>query len=113
MLTNISQLWAHTKQESHSEAILQEASKLHNRLGVFLGHFNGIATNLEKTVNSYNKAVGSFDRNVMKTARDIEDMAKFADKLVPLNPVEVQIRLSTTDVSADFNDFDDSDEQTA
>ena len=48
--------------------------ELYNRLNTFTGHIDKIGTSLKASVNHYNKAVGSLERNVLPGARKFQEL---------------------------------------
>jgi len=63
------------------EALTQNAQEisilgreLYNRLNTFTGHIDKIGTSLKSSVNHYNKAVGSLERNVIPGARKFQEL---------------------------------------
>lgn len=69
------------------EAIAAEAKKiselgreLYERVCVFAGHFEDIRKGLDRATGSYNKAVSSFERRVLVSARRFKDLHVATDK---------------------------------
>lgn len=65
------------QQQTFAENAIQVkdlASQIYDRLRVFATHFQGVGTNLDRSIDAYNKAVGSLERNVLVSARKLKDM---------------------------------------
>lgn len=65
------------QQEAIAENALQihrEAKELYDRLSTFAGHLESVGKALERSVESYNRAVGSLEGRVLPTARKFEAM---------------------------------------
>ena len=67
------------------------AEDLYGRLGTFVTHMNRVGRQLASSVENYNKAVGSLERNVLPGARKFTELGvsgkKEIDKLDPLEPI--------------------------
>lgn len=83
------------------EAIAKEAQQisglggqLYKRLGDLAGHVFEVGRSLERTVQSYNKAIGSLEGRVLVSARKFREYESvFArDEIVQLAPVETEPR---------------------
>jgi len=81
------------------EAIAAEAKKiselgkeLYERVCVFAGHFEDIRKGLDRATGSYNKAVSSFERRVLVSARRFKDLHVATDKELP-DAEEAKIQL--------------------
>ncbi|WP_018085198.1 DNA recombination protein RmuC [Desulfurispora thermophila] len=59
--------------EKAARAISDLGKELHERIGVLAGHFHDLRKHLEKSVESYNKAVGSLESRVLVSARRFKE----------------------------------------
>jgi DNA recombination protein RmuC len=66
--------------------------ELHERLGVFTGHFAGVGKSLDAAVSNYNKAVGSLESRVLVSARKFPELGVGGDELPDVVPVTTQSR---------------------
>ncbi|WP_309399757.1 DNA recombination protein RmuC [Cerasicoccus maritimus] len=81
------------------EAIAAEAKKiselgkdLYDRIVVLAKHFDGIRKGLDSATGSYNKAVSSFERRVLVSARRFKDLQVSSDKELPeLEDAKIQL----------------------
>ena len=62
--------------------------ELYERLGVFAGHFAKVGKSLDGAIDTYNKAVGSFETRVLVTARKFPELGAGGDELPDVPPVE-------------------------
>jgi len=92
LLNNISLLWQQEKQAKNSAEIIRQASELHGRLNVFIRHFGALGTLLNKTVESFNKSVGSFDDRVMPAARKVAALGDFDGELESIPSIDTSAR---------------------
>ncbi|MDQ2872246.1 MAG: DNA recombination protein RmuC [Candidatus Eremiobacteraeota bacterium] len=75
--------WQHRAQEENAKAIAEAARVLYDRVRSFAAHFVTIGSNLQKTVASYNNAVGSMESRVLPQGRKIKEMASLPDSDLP------------------------------
>jgi DNA recombination protein RmuC len=87
--------WRQEQLAANAERIRDVGEELYQRLAVFAEHLARIGKGLDGAVDSYNKAVGSFEAKVMPGARRFTELGVSATKTLeePL-PVEVGIRNS-------------------
>lgn len=92
------------------------ARALYNRLTVFVGHLNRVGRQLASSVDHYNRAVGSLERNVLPGARKFVELGMRPKKeLEQLEPLEslprsmLEITAENEDVGDDLIDADDDD----
>jgi len=94
LLNNISLLWQQEKQAKNSAEIIRQASELHGRLTVFIRHFGALGSAVNKTVEAFNKSLGSFDDRVMPAARKVSALGNFDGELESISSIDVSARES-------------------
>jgi DNA recombination protein RmuC len=66
--------WRQEALTENAEQIRAVGEELYERLGVFADHLGSLGNHLGRSVESYNKAVGSFDSRVLPGARKFREM---------------------------------------
>ncbi len=86
----------------NAKAVQSLGRELYQRLCVFGDHMSGVGKGLSTAVTSYNRAVGSLEARVMKTAqRFVELGVSPGDRELPvLAPVEATTRPLSTEGDA-------------
>jgi DNA recombination protein RmuC len=79
MLTNVSASWRQQQVAENAERIVEEVLDLHKRMGVFVDHLSKVGQHLASTTSAFNRAVGSFERRLLPSARRVEQLAAVAD----------------------------------
>ena len=81
--------WRQTALAQNAETIRSLAEDLYKRLGVFAGHLNKLGRNLGSSVDAFNSAVGSLERQVLPGARKFTELGVRPDReLEVLEPIE-------------------------
>lgn len=75
LLKAVSFGWAQATLEEDAREILHLGAELHDRLATLTEHLSGVGLNLRRSVNAFNKAVGSMEARVLPSARKIKDLA--------------------------------------
>ncbi len=65
--------WRQEQVAENAKEISALGSEIHDRLRVFLEHFSKIGANLDRAVESYNKAAATLESRILVTARRIKD----------------------------------------
>ncbi len=91
--------WRQTALAENAEVIRNLAEDLYKRLGVFAGHLNRLSRNLSGSVDAFNSAVGSLERQVLPGARKFTELGVRPDK--SLEPIETIDKLTRTLAGAD------------
>lgn len=83
--------WRQTDLAENAKEIRILAEDLYGRLATFVGHMNRMGRQLASSVEHYNKAVGSLERNVLPGARKFVELGvrekKAMEKLETMDPV--------------------------
>jgi len=83
--------WRQVSLAENAKEIRVLAEDLYGRLATFVGHMNRVGRQLASSVDHYNKAVGSLERNVLPGARKFVELGvhekKKIEKLKALDPV--------------------------
>jgi len=93
-LNTIAMLWQEDTQVRNAQEMIKESGDLYGRLITFINHFSKVGDNLKRSMDTYNNAVGSFDRSVMPKAKAVEELGRFTDELPAPEKVEVDLRES-------------------
>jgi DNA recombination protein RmuC len=87
--------WRQVSLAENAERIREHAEILHQRIATFAEHMQKIGNALENSVQHYNNAVGSLERQVLPAARRFTELGVQSKKDMPdLEPVETAARLT-------------------
>ena len=113
-LNTIAMLWQEDTQVRNAQEMIKESGDLYARLITFINHFSKVGDNLKRSMDTYNNAVGSFDRSVMPKAKAVEELGRFTDELPSAEKVEVDLRESKYAThETQLGLVSDTDEETA
>jgi DNA recombination protein RmuC len=76
--------WRQEKLTQNAQQISDLGKELYDRLRTFGGYMDGIRGGLERSVESYNKAVGSLESRVLVSARRFKDLSAATGDEIPL-----------------------------
>lgn len=74
LLKAIAYGWRQEQIAENAQKISDLGKELYERLQIMVDHFENIGKNLEKSIESYNKAVGSFESRVLVAARRFKEL---------------------------------------
>lgn len=81
--------WRQQRLAENAAEICRYGEELHRRLATFAEHLDKLGRSLGSSVETYNKAVGSFERQVIPGARRFPEMGVRSGKDIPqLDPIE-------------------------
>ena len=69
----VAQVWRQDGLAREAREIGRMGGELYDRLAVAAEHLKGVGAGLDRAVNTYNKFVGSFERNVLSAGRRLRD----------------------------------------
>jgi DNA recombination protein RmuC len=86
--------WRQGELAENAQKIADTGRDLYKSLSSFTGHLDKIGTNLTRSVDAYNGALGSLERNVFPKARRFEELqaAQASDTLNTPNDVDKTVR---------------------
>ncbi len=85
--------WRQERLAENARAISTLGAELHDRVSVMGGHMAKLGKALDSSVDAYNSAVGSLERNVLTSARKLRDLHVASEKDIPdLPPREGRTR---------------------
>jgi DNA recombination protein RmuC len=98
LLRAVSYGWRQEKLAENAAQISVLGKELYKRLSDMGEHWNRVGRALERAVEAYNGAAGSFESRVMVSARRFEELktAPLGVQIAPLEPVEKAVRALET-----------------
>lgn len=85
--------WQQQHITDHAQDIVKQVKILHERLKVFAEHLDGLGKSINKSVESYNQAIGSLDHRVMPALRRFEELGLPSAQLKLPDVIEENARL--------------------
>jgi DNA recombination protein RmuC len=96
LLKTVALGWRQSAVAQNAAIIRDLGQDLHKRLATFVNHLQKVGRSLGSSVEAYNSAVGSLDRQILPAARRFTELGVTADApLPPLEPVEQLARNAT------------------
>lgn len=74
--------WRQLELVRNAETIRRGAEEFHDRVAVFVGHLNRLGSGLGGSVDAFNRAVGSFERSLLPSARRLRELGVGGTKTV-------------------------------
>ncbi|PHS70555.1 MAG: DNA recombination protein RmuC [Cycloclasticus sp.] len=88
--------WRQQATTENAEVIRKLGEEMYSRLATFVEHMGKVGHSLDKSVDHYNKAIGSLERQVFPNARKFKDLGIETRKSLPeLEPIEKSARQQT------------------
>jgi len=86
--------WRQEQVAENAQRISELGRQVHERLAILIEHFAGVGKSLEKSVEAYNRAVGSLETRVLPAARRFPELDSGSGKPIPgLDPIAQTPRL--------------------
>jgi DNA recombination protein RmuC len=92
--------WRQNDVADNAAEIRELGQELHKRLTTFVGHLQKVSRSLGNAVDSFNAAVGSFERNVAPQARKFTELGVTSDTLPETDTVASLVRDPTPSVAS-------------
>ena len=106
--------WNQEKLARNAHEISALGKELHDRLRNLVGHITSVGDNLDRAVESYNKAVGSLESRVLVSARKFAELGtSVAEDIPSLAPIETGARTLSFDWDNDADDAPAREERKA
>lgn len=81
--------WRQERMEKNAQAVSELGKQLYDRVRTFLEHFEAVGNALRRSIENYNKAVGSLESRVLPSARRFKELgAATGDEIIELEPVD-------------------------
>ena len=93
LLKAIAYGWKQQQLAANAEEIRQIGRELYDRLGTMVDHLGGVGRNLKQAADSYDRFIGSLERNVLPGARRFKDLGVSSTKELEVpEPLRLQVR---------------------
>lgn len=93
LLKAVSYGWQQHQLTENSRRIAEQGKELYQRLAVLFDHLTDLQKNLNRTVDSFNKTIGSLENRLLPSARRFEEMGVAATELSAPDRIDTQVRL--------------------
>jgi DNA recombination protein RmuC len=109
LLKTVAYGWRQTALAQNAETIRTLAEDLYKRLATFTGHLSRLGRNLGLSVDAFNSAVGSMERQVLPGARKFTELGVRPEKEIdPVEPIDKLARdpqLREPESQLEFNEL--------
>jgi len=86
--------WREERLAENARRISELGREIHNRLATLSEHFGDLGRTLQRSVESYNRAIGSLESRVLVTARRFAELGAGSEKEIPQSdPLDLQPRM--------------------
>jgi DNA recombination protein RmuC len=85
--------WQQQQVSENARRIAQLGREIYERIGTFNTHLSDLGRNLTRSVESYNRTVGSLESRLLPSARKLGELGVSADALAEPAPVDLQTRI--------------------
>ncbi len=89
LLRSVAYGWQQHTISENALKIVKEGSELYGRMKTFIEHFSTLGKSLGKTVDNYNKAVGSMDRRLIPVSKRLQELGVSEHELEAPDDIDV------------------------
>lgn len=100
LLKSVSYGWNQAALADNARKISQLGKELYDRMATFVENMTGVRKGLERSVDAYNKAVGSFESRVLPSTRRFKELGISSDK-------EIEELISVEKLPKDIRSLED------
>lgn len=81
--------WRQERMEKNAQVVSELGKQLYDRVRTFLEHFEAVGNALRRSIENYNKAVGSLESRVLPSARRFKELgAATGEEMIDLEPID-------------------------
>lgn len=95
LLRSVAYGWRQHAMADNAREVVALGSELHRRLATLVEHLRALGRGLDRSVEAYNRTVGSFEARVLVTARKLADLDADAPELATPVFVDARPRVSS------------------
>ncbi len=95
LLLAVAEGWREQKITENAEEVSRLGRELYSRMATFVGHLEALGKSLDKSVDNFNKAVGSLDRNLLSTTRKFRQLEVTSDEEIDV-PKQIESKARNT-----------------
>jgi DNA recombination protein RmuC len=99
LLRAIAYGWRQENLSAKAQSVVQIGRQLSKRLGDLVGHLTRVGRSLQHTVEAYNQSLGSLERRVVPSLRQLAACEGLADTIETPNSIEIWPRSDLTTVT--------------
>ncbi len=105
LLRSVAWGWQQHRMTENARRIAEEGKELFRRMETFIGHLGDLGIHLNRTLDGFNRSVGSLERRLVPTMRRFQEMGigENPDEKLP-NPIHTRARMPSN-----FKEFFDKD----
>jgi DNA recombination protein RmuC len=83
LLRTVASAWQQRQVTENANRIADAGRELYSRLEKFVEHLSAVGKNIDKSIDSYNRAVGSLDRRLMPSAKRFQELGLSESEIAP------------------------------
>ena len=92
LVRTVAHTWRQDTVSREAQQILTLGQQLHQRIGTFTGHLAKVGASLSSSVSHYNSAVGSMERNLLRTSSKLHDLGIASNPIEGPPPIDRAVR---------------------
>ena len=85
--------WREKRLSEDARQIKETAEKIYQHLGTLAGHISDLGAGLRRSVDSYNKTIGSLERNLLSSAKRMHELEVSQTMIADIPPLEERLRM--------------------